>query len=76
MLKKFAILAICSLPSLAYAEDAKWVCMKHGKEVKTKGEDAKDKEKDCVAKDGTWEKNKAKEAKTDHSSIGGSGGGW
>ena len=48
MLKNIAIFAICSLPSLAHAEDAKWVCMKHSKEVKTKGEEVKDRETDCV----------------------------
>ena len=69
-------LAACGLPFVAgtmLAEDGKWVCMKNGKEMKAKGKSAKDKEKSCTEKGGTWEKKKADEGGGETRS---GGGGW
>jgi hypothetical protein len=52
---------------------AKWVCTKDGEEIKVKGKKPKDKEKDCTAQGGVWEK--AKEAAEDKQESG-MGGAW
>lgn len=72
----FAILFACtvtlSIPHQAEAKN-KWVCTKDGEEIKVKGKKPKDKEKDCTAQGGTWEK--AKEA-AEEKQESGMGGAW
>jgi hypothetical protein len=71
-----AALFVC-VGSLSFASPAaakaKWVCMKDGAEVKVKGKKPKDKEKDCTAQGGVWEK--AKEAQEEKQESG-MGGAW
>jgi hypothetical protein len=53
------------------AAKAKWVCMKDGAEVKVKGKNPKEKEKDCTAQGGVWEKVKEAHEEKQESGMGG-----
>lgn len=68
----FAVLAGLGLMGQTAEAKDKWVCMKDQSEVKVAGKNPKEKEKDCVAKGGIWEKSQP--ASTKQSS--GSGGAW
>lgn len=61
-------LSIVSIES-AFAKE-KWACKKGDSTVKVQGETAKLKEKDCLAKGGTWSKVEAPKQEA------GSGGSW
>lgn len=50
---------------------SKWVCTKDGEEIKVKGKKKKDKEKDCTAQGGVWEKGKDVPAEKQDSGMGG-----
>jgi hypothetical protein len=71
----FVIAFTCSLGVMSVSAQAKekdkWVCMKDGAEVKVKGKKPEDKEKDCTANGGTWEK-----AEHGDKQSSGSGGAW
>ena len=68
---------ICAGMSATYEAQAKdkWVCMKDGSEQKVKGKKPKDKEKDCEAKGGIWEKNHGEHDEHGKSESG-NGGAW
>ncbi len=68
----FACTVSLSIQNQAEAK-TKWVCTKDGEEIKVKGKKPKDKEKDCTAQGGTWEK--AKEA-AEEKQDSGMGGAW
>lgn len=71
----FVVVFACSLgATMSHTAQAKskWVCMKDGEEIKVKGKKPKEKEKDCTAQEGVWEK---KQGSADKQSSG-SGGGW
>ncbi|HET9236564.1 MAG TPA: hypothetical protein VFO10_04910 [Oligoflexus sp.] len=66
----FVCIAGLSVANPAAAK-AKRVCMKDGAEVKVKGKKPKEKEKDCTAQGGVWEKAKAAHEEKQESGMGG-----